>query len=401
MRTMHSTVARPLAAAGCAVLLSSAVAMIPSTAAASSDRAGDTGATDESAGSAPTPGHRQTAAPVVAGGLNNPRLLSFSPSGTLYVAEAGTGGASPCVTGAEGRVCFGLTGSVARVLPGSVRRVLTDMPSLAGKGGASATGPADVWVDRQGRYAVLLGLGSAPQTRKSLPTAGRKLGTIVAGTLRDGASRIVTDVADHEARANPDRGGVDSNPTSLIWTRRGYVVADAGGNHLVRVKHARTSTLAVFPDRLVPAPPFLNQPPGTKLPMESVPTSVDAGPDGALYVSELTGFPFPKGASTIWRVVPGKQPTAYATGLTNVTDLTWHRGRLYAVQFAAEGMTATPEGELPTGSLVQVTPHSSRHHTVASGLRAPYGVAVRGRSAYVTTCSVCAGGGTVIRVPLH
>lgn len=56
--------------------------------------------------------------------------------------------------------------------------------------------------------------------------------------------------------------------------------------------------------------------PGTKMPMESVPTSVAYGPDGALYVSELTGFPFPAGASTIWRVVPGKAPTVYATGLT-------------------------------------------------------------------------------------
>lgn len=400
MPTMLRAVRRPAAALGCTALLCSAVAMAPSPATASAV-AEPALSSDRSAPPATIPAHR-SAAPVVviAKGLNSPRLLSFSPTGVLYVAEAGRGGASPCVTGPEGRVCFGLTGSVARVLPGKLRRVLTGLPSLAGAGGASATGPSDVWVDRRGRYALLLGLGNAPAARNSLPVAGRGLGSILTGSLRGGPPRIATDVAAHEARANPDKGGVDSNPTSLIWTRHGYVVADAGGNHLVRVKDARTSTLAVFSDRLGPAPPFLNQPPGAKVPMEPVPTSVDLGPDGAFYVSELTGFPFPKGASTIWRLVAGRPPTAYATGLTNVTDLTWYRGKLYAVQFATDGMTATPEGRLPTGSLVRVKPHAAVHHTIAAGLSAPYGVAVRGGSAYVTTCAVCAVGGQVVRVPL-
>ena len=49
---------------------------------------------------------------VVATGLDNPRQLTFSPSGALYVAEAGVGGAAPCATGPEGKVCFGATGAV-------------------------------------------------------------------------------------------------------------------------------------------------------------------------------------------------------------------------------------------------------------------------------------------------
>lgn len=383
MPSLSHTAARPLAAAASAALLLSVSVAATSSAAAPGTR------TSRPAGPV-----------VVAKGLNNPRLLAFSPSGALYVAEAGTGGTSPCVTGPEGKVCFGRTGSVARVLPGTLRRVLTGLPSLAGAGGASATGPADVWVDRQGRYAVLMGLGNNPAARKALPPAGRQLGTILTGSLRGGPPRIATDVSAHETRANPHKGGVDSNPTGLTWSRHGYVVAEAGANDLVRVKNARTSTMAVFPDRLVPAPPFLNQPAGTKIPMQSVPTSIAVGHDGAFYVSELTGFPFPQGAARIWRVVPGKQPTVYATGLTNLTDLTWHRGRLYAVQFATAGMTATPPGTLPKGSLVRITPHGARHHTIAAGLSAPYGVAARGRSAYVTTCAVCAGGGQVVRVPL-
>ena len=100
-------------------------------------------------------------------------------------------------------------------------------------------------------------------------------------------------------------------------------------------------------------------------------------------------------------MVPGRAPTVWASGLTNVTDLTWSKGRLYAVQLADDGLLATPEGQLPTGSLVRVPQGSTSPRTVASGLAAPYGVAVRGSSAYVTTCSVCADGGTVTRVPLR
>jgi hypothetical protein len=37
---------------------------------------------------------------------------------------------------------------------------------------------------------------------------------------------------------------------------------------------------------------------------------------------------------------------------------------------------------------------------VAGGLFAPYGVAIRGQDAYVTTGSVVAGGGEVVRIHL-
>ena len=128
-------------------------------------------------------------------------------------------------------------------------------------------------------------------------------------------------------------------------------------------------------------------------------TSAVPGPDGALYVSQLTGFPFPAGGSNIWRLVPGQEPTVYATGLTNVTDLGWYRGQLYAVQLADDGLLAVPEGEPPVGSLVRVGT-GGQHTTVAADLVAPYGLALSGGNAYVTTCAVCPGTGEVVRVPL-
>ena len=65
------------------------------------------------------------------------------------------------------------------------------------------------------------------------------------------------------------------------------------------------------------------------------------------------------------------------------------------MQIADKGLQ-DPGG--PIGSLVKVTPGGSTHTTVAGGLFAPYGVAFMDGSAYVSTSSVCAGGGEVLRV---
>jgi hypothetical protein len=54
----------------------------------------------------------------------------------------------------------------------------------------------------------------------------------------------------------------------------------------------------------------------------------------------------------------------------------------------------------PIGSLVKVDPKKGEHETVAGGLFAPYGVAIRKDHAYVTTGSVLPGGGEVVKIDL-
>ena len=122
------------------------------------------------------------------------------------------------------------------------------------------------------------------------------------------------------------------------------------------------------------------------------------GPDGAYYVSELLGYPFPQGESRIWRVVPGQQPTVYATGLSNVTSLVWQHQTLYAVQFSDSSLLS--DGP-PIGSLREVVPGSSQHPAVLAGLFAPYGVAIHGTTGYVSVGSVLPGGGEVHAVDLR
>lgn len=335
---------------------------------------------------------------VIATGLDNPRLLSFSDDGDLFIAESGRGGDGPCVTGPEGEVCFGLSGAVTRVRDGRQSRVLRGLPSLAGTGGGSASGPSDVVTWGRG-YAVLLGLGNDPAVRAKLPPSGRLLGTLAVGRFGHGRPWLLADLAGYEDRVNPAGADKDSNPTGLAASREGFTVADAGANAVLRVDwRRRIRTVAVLPSRPVTAPPIPGLPPTVQ--MQSVPTSAAQSPDGAWYVSELTGFPFPVGASTIWRIGPGGKRSSYATGLTTVTDLAWYRGRLYAVQLADKGLLGVPAGQLPTGSLVEVSAGAATHRSVAAGLTAPYGVAMRKGAAYLTTCAMCAGGGQVVRVPL-
>ena len=115
------------------------------------------------------------------------------------------------------------------------------------------------------------------------------------------------------------------------------------------------------------------------------------GRDGAYYVSQLTGFPFPKGAANIYRVDPRTgRTTIYASGLTNVTDLAFDGRTLYAVQISTEGLLTES-----TGSVVKIRPGGSSHTTVAGDLIAPYGIAISKGNAYVTTSAVAKDAGEV------
>jgi glucose/arabinose dehydrogenase len=139
--------------------------------------------------------------------------------------------------------------------------------------------------------------------------------------------------------------------------------------------------------------------------MQAVPTSVAAkGHDGAYYVSQLTGFPFAKGAANIYRIDPRTgRTTIYASGLTNVTDLAFRGRSLYAVQLATDGLLSVPPGSAPIGSVVKVKPGATAptdHTVVKGGLAAPYGIAIRGDHAFVTTHSTEKDAGKVVRIRL-
>ncbi|HVK24235.1 MAG TPA: ScyD/ScyE family protein [Actinokineospora sp.] len=332
---------------------------------------------------------------TVATGLNNPRGLAFDNHGTLYVAESGTGGAGPCFPGPEGGdVCFGTSGAIAAIRNGAPDRVITGLPSIAAADGSQAIGPSDVDF-RGGTLLFTVGLGADPAERAGLPAAGQNAH---GWLLRQQAHgwRQVADIAGYEATANPDGGLPDSNPNALVAEPSRTVVADAGGNAVVTVgANGSISTLATFADRMVDAPPFLGLPPGAQLPMQAVPTSVAKGPDGAYYVGELTGFPFQPGAARVWRVT-AHSAKVVASGFTNIIDVGFSGGKLYVLEIAANGLLS---GD-PTGALIRVNRDGTKTTVMSDGLIMPGGLTFRNGAAYVSNCGVCAGGGTVLRIPL-
>ena len=344
--------------------------------------------------------HGESSPEVVATGLANPRGLDVGPWGTVYVTEAGTGGSEACVESQEmGTSCVGATGAVTRIGHGGQRRVLEGLPSIApvatelGHEGDDALGPSDLSFSHRGAY-LTVGLGQNPAARAQLGALGPAFGQLYK-ISSSGDLLPVADISAYEAAANPDGGAFDSNPNSVTPKRGKVFVVDAGGNSLLRVhRSGEISTVAVFPDRLITPPPGMGLP--DPFPMQAVPTNVVVGPDGALYLSQLTGFPFPPGAANIYRIERGSAPEVYAGGLTNVTDLAFDRhGNLYVVEIAANGLLS---GD-PTGALIKIRPDGSRETVLSEGLVNPYGVAIsRHGDIYVTNHATSATLGEVIRL---
>jgi sugar lactone lactonase YvrE len=128
-----------------------------------------------------------------------------------------------------------------------------------------------------------------------------------------------------------------------------------------------------------------------------VPTSVVRGPDGAFYVGQLTGFPFPTGGANVWRVEPGRAPTVLASGFTQITDIGFdRRGRLYVLEFATASMLDPPT----PGALIRVDRNGRQRELAAGALRSPTGLAIDGRRAYVSDRGTDAGGGRLVRISL-
>jgi hypothetical protein len=326
---------------------------------------------------------------VIATGLDNPRHLAVAPNGDIYVAEAGRGGdhatADSCFDSAEGFACTGDSGAVTRISKhwwrNDQERIVSGLASFAPANGSSAIGPHGIFV-KGGKLYVTNGGPTAPMRNGEVvlrdPTlvAEDPVSALYGKLLKVRKHGRVSEIADlwaFENENNPDEEvgteAVDSNPVDVFAAHGGrFYVADAGGNTVLRVSRGGSiSVVSLFPNIPTPGPG------GAVIPMNAVPTGVVEGPDGALYVSQLTGFPFPIGGAKVFRVDPRSGAfTTYASGFTNAMDLAFGRdGTLYVLEIDSDsivppdgpkdgGIWAVPPGggttekiELPTGTLIE------------------------------------------------
>ncbi|RPF29125.1 ScyD/ScyE family protein [Georgenia muralis] len=365
---------------------------------------------------------------TVATGLASPRGLDVARNGDVYVALAGRGAADPgapdaaCIEHPEfGTICLGDTGGIGRLDVAGHRvkgfeMVAEHLPSLAGPTGFEAIGPSDVSFDERGRLFATIGLGADPAILEDggplfgLP--GSELLASVVTVDRRGDVEQVADIGEFEA-TDPDGRGPDTNPHSLVASRHGHVVADAGGNTLLSVKDGMVDDLVIFPDEDEVQNPFA--PPGVMVAPQPVPNAVVKGPDGALYVGQLTGFPFVPGTATVWRIVPGQAPEVYADGFTNIIDLAFtDDGDLLVLQISRAGLlTSFGTGDF-TGALhvVDKDDTSVRQELLVDGngdpltkdgmsvLFAPGGITVDDDTVYVSTQTVSGTDGSILRFEL-
>ena len=305
-------------------------------------------------------------------GLNGPRGLDIGRQGKMIVSES--------------------DGTISRVI-----RKTRQAPRLrtVGKVPAEFNAPA-VAVGRDGRVWVLT-VGGEKRTSGSL------------FLMRPGKSRrLVADMMAN-ARRNPDPYDVfvpnpqnpdedvegppnESNPYGVAAGPRGTaLVADAANNSVWKVAPGgKVRLVARVKPRMIPS----MEDPSTMMPTEAVTTSVTMGSDGAVFISELRGFPGTPGYSQVWRVRPGamgvvcdperprkRSCSRYADGLTSVVGLdAGRRGTLYASELSKAGWPAAETGEPGTdiGAVKQVRKNgSTRELTPRRGqIRLPGDVAV-------------------------
>ena len=305
----------------------------------------------------------------LASGLDNPRGLTVAPDGGIYVATAGRAGGR-CLDPKKEQ-CYGFSGGVVRIDPasGAKRTVAKGLLSLGGLDGSFTSGPGAVSVGADGSVHTVM----TSATREVVTSLPRRVRAQTGRLLRvaPGARTSVARIDLLEWRANYDRvrGDRNSNPYGLLTLPDRTLVADAGANAVFEVGTFGTRLLAVMP---------------TNGRAQSVPTSLAAGADGAIYVGELAEGAG-KGKARVLRIDPATRAvTTFATGFSAITGLaSGPDGSLYVTELTEDFRRMAP------GDVTRIAPDGTRTSVGGGKLMFPAGAAVAADgTVYVSTFSI-------------
>ncbi len=182
-------------------------------------------------------------------------------------------------------------------------------------------------------------------------------------------------------------GAIDSHAYSVAAYRNGWVVADAGANALLWVTNkGKISTLAVLPAHpititadIAKAFGLADCVVGVSYAFESVPTDVEVGPDGFLYVTTLPGGPEDASLGArgkVFRVNPRNgHAKVVASGLLGATNLALSGGRIYVTELFGGRISEIRHGRvsafltLPGALAIEAGPHGKLY--AATGITGP------------------------------
>lgn len=268
---------------------------------------------------------------IVAGGLDNPRGLGVAPDGSVYVAEAGTGGTTAATCAGPpppiGPFTGGLTARVSRVPAGGTRTTIASgLPSAqtAVASGNEVLGAEEVVFVNGVPYVLTQGGGCA----KGNPTFNN-------GIYRINPGGTLTQIADLTAwfSSHPTAGPQDDDrdpqgvPTSMLFANGAFYVLEGNNAPLIEV------TLAGQIRRVADLSVAVGQ---------KTFTALEYAPDGSFYVGTFGEAPYPDGSAALYRVTSAGQVSLVTGGLTTVIDMTFDcRGRLYILE-SSTGNTPSP-----------------------------------------------------------
>ncbi|MDQ1454577.1 MAG: hypothetical protein QOH28_197 [Actinomycetota bacterium] len=253
---------------------------------------------------------------VVATGLLNPRGLAFAPNGTLYVAEAGSGG--PVDLG--GGTFAGTTSRISAVnvggaLPATSMPVVTGLISVSSPDGSSSTGADGLSIQGGRIVSIITGAhqfvdqvpaGAAPPD--ILGAAKSQLGRLIKAnpggqfeTRGDvGGTDFTYTLSCQTANppCDPNSDFPDANPYGVLALPDKTYVTDAGANTLDVVRaNGSVQILAYFHD------------PGVNVISlnDEVPTCI-AQAGGQLYIGTLNGRVWRYNGTSTLQQVPLSTP---------------------------------------------------------------------------------------------